>query len=228
MKSSSKSLVTIKGIKEGLLFILEETAPFEDVLAELAHTLEHTHSSFLNGPLVHVHVRLGKRQGTDELIGMVREAFSGRGNLIVQSVTSDEPTREAAEAGGALKLGAGMKRIAGIVRSGQVLHSDEDVLLLGDVNPGGTISSNGNILVLGSLRGMAHAGVDGFEEAVIAASHLRPTQLRIAGVVSRPPDEWGFQEAFMEFAYLRDGVMEIEKIHQLHRLRPLIGTSKGE
>lgn len=207
---------------------MEDKAPLEEVVAELAHTLEHTHSSFLNGPLVHVHVRLGKRTASDELNGVIREAFAGRGNLIVQSVTSDPPPPEAPETGRALPLGAGMKTISGIVRSGQVLRCEEDVLLIGDVNPGGTVLSKGNILVLGSLRGLAHAGAGGNEEAVIAASHLRPTQLRIAGVVSRPPDEWGFQEAFMEFAYLREGVMEIEKIHQLHRLRPQLGTSKGE
>ncbi|MNY62125.1 Septum site-determining protein MinC [compost metagenome] len=73
---------------------------------------------------------------------------------------------------------------------------------------------------MGSLRGMAHAGLDGDEKAIIAASHMRPTQLRIAGVISRSPDEWGIEEAFMEFAYVKEGKMEIDKLHQLHRIWP--------
>lgn len=73
---------------------------------------------------------------------------------------------------------------------------------------------------MGSLRGMAHAGIDGDDKAIIAASHMRPTQLRIAGIISRSPDEWGIEEAFMEFAYVKDGKMEIDKLHQLHRLWP--------
>ncbi len=59
------------------------------------------------------------------------------------------------------------------------------------MNPGGTILSTGSIYVMGSLKGMAHAGRDGDESAVIAASLLKPTQLRIANIISRPPDEWG-------------------------------------
>lgn len=225
MSSSTKTLVTIKGIKDGLLFVLDDTAPLEEVTAELKHKLEHTHNHFLNGPIVHVHVRLGKRPASDETKETLKEAFSFRGNLLIQSIQSEaEDVPEPSFPGAA----SGMKTISGIVRSGQTLHHDGDLLFIGDVNPGGTITSTGHILVLGSLRGLAHAGIDGLQEAVIAASHLRPTQLRIAGVVSRPPDEWGFQEAFMEFAFLRDGVMEIEKIHRLHRIRPQLGTSKGE
>ncbi|HZG77192.1 MAG TPA: septum site-determining protein MinC [Paenibacillus sp.] len=220
--STTKSLVTIKGVKEGLLFVLDDAAPLPDVLSDLSHKLEHTHSQFLTGPIVHVHVRLGKRASTEETKAALKEAFAFRGNLLVQSIVSDAP-----ESTAELPISPAMKTISGIVRSGQTLHHDGDVLLVGDVNPGGTITSTGHILILGSLRGLAHAGVDGDENAVIAASHLRPTQLRIAGVVSRPPDEWGFEEAFMEFAYLREGVMEIEKIHQLHRIRPQLGTSKG-
>jgi septum site-determining protein MinC len=222
--SSTKSLVTIKGIKEGLLFVLDEAAALTDVIHELTHKLEHTHSHFLNGPIVHVHVRLGKRPASEETKEALKEAFSFRGNLLVQSIQSES---EAAVSPASI-LSRSMKTISGIVRSGQTLHHDGDMLFIGDVNPGGTITSKGHILVLGSLRGLAHAGMDGDEEAVIAASHLRPTQLRIAGVVSRPPDEWGFAEAFMEFAYLREGTMEIDKIHQLHRIRPQLGTSKGE
>ncbi len=223
--STTKSLVTIKGVKEGLLFVLDDAAPLADVLSDLSHKLEHTHSQFLTGPIVHVHVRLGKRPTTEETKAALKEAFAFRGNLLVQSIVGDPSESEASAV---LPLVSAMKTISGIVRSGQTLHHDGDVLLVGDVNPGGTITSTGHILILGSLRGLAHAGVDGDENAVIAASHLRPTQLRIAGVVSRPPDEWGFEEAFMEFAYLRGGVMEIEKIHQLHRIRPQLGTSKGE
>ena len=93
-------------------------------------------------------------------------------------------------------------------------------MLLGDVNPGGAIVSTGDIFVMGSLRGMAHAGVDGDEGAIIAASHFRPTQLRIADVISRPPDEWGIGETYMEYAYLHEGRMQIDKLSHLHRMRP--------
>ncbi len=49
--------------------------------------------------------------------------------------------------------------ISKIVRSGQVLHVKGNLLLIGDVNPGGTVIAGGNIFVVGSLRGIAHLWV---------------------------------------------------------------------
>lgn len=75
--------------------------------------------------------------------------------------------------------------VSKIVRSGQVLEVKGDLLLIGDVNPGGTVRAGGNIFVLGSLKGIAHAGFNGNNHAVIAASEMLPTQLRINHVLNR-------------------------------------------
>jgi septum site-determining protein MinC len=209
-----KHLVTIKGVKDGLVFVLNDTCLFSDVLNELQHKLEKTHKKILYGPLIHVQVRLGKRQLVDAEKEHIRSLIKSRGNLIVQTIETDLSESPL------LVPDLSIKMIYGIIRSGQSVRHDGRVMLMGDVNPGGTILCTGDIYIMGSLRGMAHAGIDGDQEAIIAASHLRPTQLRIAEVISRPPDEWGIEEAFMEFAYIRDGVMEIDKINQLQRVRP--------
>ncbi len=77
----------------------------------------------------------------------------------------------------------------GTLRSGDHLQSDGSVLLLGDVNPGARISAAGHVLVWGRLRGVAHAGCQGNDEARITALQLRPLQLRIAAAVARGPQE---------------------------------------
>ena len=51
--------------------------------------------------------------------------------------------------------------------------------------------SLGNIFVVGSLRGIAHAGYYGDSDAVIAASVMNPMQLRISDVAMRAPKEDG-------------------------------------
>ncbi|QGQ95394.1 septum site-determining protein MinC [Paenibacillus psychroresistens] len=210
----AKNLVTIKGVKDGLVFILNDNSLFVDVIKELQHKLEKTHRKILFGPLVHVQVRLGKRQLVDVEKEQIRELIKSRGNLIVQSIESDLP--EATP----IILDQSIKMIYGMIRSGQTIQHEGKLMLMGDVNPGGIIECTGDIYIMGSLRGMAHAGINGDQTAIIAASHLRPTQLRIAEVISRPPDEWGIEEAFMEFAYIRNGVMEIDKINQLQHVRP--------
>ncbi|MFH5182236.1 septum site-determining protein MinC [Paenibacillus sp. TAB 01] len=208
-----KHHVTIKGVKDGLVFLLDDACEFDEVMKELQHKLEKTHQKILTGPIIHVYIKLGSRRATEEEKEQIREVIGQKGNLLIQSIESaeEDPASELVNL-------SDVKLLKGIVRSGQTLTQEGNILFLGDINPGGTIVSSGSIYIMGSLRGMAHAGVDGDEKAVIAASHLRPTQLRIASIISRPPDEWGINDAFMEYAYVKEGKMEIDKIHQLHKL----------
>jgi septum site-determining protein MinC len=205
----------IKGVKDGLVFLLDDACEWEIVLQELKHKLEKTHQQILTGPIIHVHVKLGSRVIDEQEKEQIRSIISQKGNLLIQSIENQGPRTDGTD-----EAAKEIKAIKGMVRSGQTLHHEGNLLFLGDINPGGTIVCTGNIYIMGSLRGMAHAGVDGDEKAIIAASHLRPTQLRIAGIISRPPDEWGIDEAFMEFAYIKDGKMEIDKLGHMHRLWP--------
>jgi len=207
-----KQPVTIKGVKDGLIFLLDDQVEFGALIEDLRHKLEHTHQQILTGPLVHVFVKLGGRRITPEQEERIRQMIRKSGNLIVRSIETDDPPPPPA---------LPMHVIRGLVRSGQTLEVDGDLLYLGDVNPGGIVRATGSIYILGSLRGIAHAGTAGDEEAIIAASLMHPMQLRIAGVISRPPDEWpDTEDPYMEFAYLRDGIMEIDKLTQLARIRP--------
>ncbi|WP_379159812.1 septum site-determining protein MinC [Paenibacillus sp. sgz5001063] len=211
--------VRIKGIKDGLVFLLDDKCPFEDLLSELRYKLEHSHQNILTGPIVHVDIKLGSRTVTEEDKEAVLDILKSQGNLLIRSVEAlEEPGDKDSDA---------LFLISGIIRSGQVLHHEGNLLYLGDVNPGGSITCTGDIYILGALRGMAHAGVDGNQEAIIAASLLSPTQLRIADVISRPPDEWETRESSMEFAYLSSGAMQIDKIHNIVKLREGLNVFKG-
>lgn len=77
------------------------------------------------------------------------------------------------------------------LRGGQKISFPGDVIVFGDVNPGSTVEAGGHILVLGSLRGLAHAGMHGDPASVIVAFELRPTQLRIGGHITFPSDDAG-------------------------------------
>jgi septum site-determining protein MinC len=65
---------------------------------------------------------------------------------------------------------------------------------------------------MGSLRGLAHAGVFGDEEAIITAYRLNPTQLRIATHITRPPDGERNEVDYPEVARIREGRVVIEKL----------------
>lgn len=209
--------VTIKGTKDGLVFVMDETCSFDGLLEELREKVESSHQKILTGPLIHVTVHLGSRYLNEEQQQLISDIIHTRGNLVIREFVCNVISKEQALLE---RLASQVHVEVRNVRSGQVLEHQGDLLLLGDVNPGGCVMAAGNIFVLGTLRGMAYAGKDGNEEAVIAASELRPTQLRIASVISRPPEEWMGKTAEMECAFLHNGEMAIEKINMLQRLRP--------
>jgi septum site-determining protein MinC len=71
------------------------------------------------------------------------------------------------------------------LRSGGEIRHSGDVVIIGDVNPGSSIVADGDILIWGCLRGTAHAGAKGNQEAVIMILRLAACQIRIADVVAR-------------------------------------------
>jgi septum site-determining protein MinC len=74
------------------------------------------------------------------------------------------------------------------LRSGMEIRHPGTVIVVGDLNPGASIVSAGDILVWGRLRGVAHAGVDGNHQSLIFALRMEPTQLRIADTLARAPE----------------------------------------
>ena len=71
----------------------------------------------------------------------------------------------------------------GALRSGQRVEVEGSIVILGDVNSGAEVVSSENIVVLGTLRGLAHAGAKGNKGAIIAAGALDTVQLRISNIV---------------------------------------------
>ena len=75
----------------------------------------------------------------------------------------------------------------GTLRGGQKVETEHSIIIFGDVNSGAEVIAGGDIVILGTLRGIAHAGA--YDESgggrVIFSLNLQPTQLRIGLVISR-------------------------------------------
>lgn len=71
----------------------------------------------------------------------------------------------------------------GSLRSGQKLETEGSLVILGDVNSGAEVMASDNIVVLGALRGLAHAGAKGNKQAIVAAGLFDAVQIRIANIV---------------------------------------------
>lgn len=218
-----KSAVTIKGMKDALLFFLDDGASFSAILQELKYKLEHHKYAHLwDGPKVNVRIKLGDRQISRVEESAVRSLFASRPNLTIVSFDDDKFIGESITS---KKENEGIQIITGMIRSGQVLDHKGDLLLLGDINPGGVVRSTGSIYVLGSIKGVAHAGSNGDEQAIISASILKPTQLRIANTIASLLSTLEQEDYVMCFAYLTNRQIILDKLSNLMRVRPDIEST---
>ena len=97
------------------------------------------------------------------------------------------------------------------IRSGQLIKYPDNIVIIGDVNPGAEVIAGGDILVVGKLRGVVHAGAAGAHDSQIISLKLQPTQLRIANIISRSPDELKTIEPTVpERAYIKEGSIIVE------------------
>ena len=99
----------------------------------------------------------------------------------------------------------------GSLRSGQKIEFEGSLVILGDVNDGAEVIAGENIVVLGALRGLAHAGAKGNKDAIIASSSIEAMQLRIANAVNEREKEEVYSNERRMYAYLdEEGKMVIE------------------
>ena len=80
--------VTIKGIQDGLVFLLDDQCEFEELLDELRYKLEHSHQNILTGPIVHVDMKLGAREVTEDQKEAILDILKQKGNLLIRSIDS--------------------------------------------------------------------------------------------------------------------------------------------
>lgn len=228
--------VNIRGRNEGVAVEIG-AGHWQDVLNLLSYRLEQSSGFFRNG-MVAVDVS-GRALNEFELSAMrnVMVAFEMDPSVVR---TASERTFQSG-----LALGMAMTQVApdgtvvneaqkavasgspsgyyvyrGSLRSGQIFYRHEHVIILGDVNPGAEVISDGDVLVWGRLRGTAHAGARGNSESVVGALDLDPVQLRIdrvigaaqAGMSEKGP-RWGTSRSAQrrpEIARLVGGRLSIE------------------
>lgn len=96
------------------------------------------------------------------------------------------------------------------LRSGQRIDFDGTLVIFGDVNAGAELTATGHILILGTMRGIAHAGSQNNRNAVVYATKLLPIQLRIADLIARAPDNEIMDTSEPEIARIIDNQLVIE------------------
>jgi septum site-determining protein MinC len=221
-----ESGISFKATLNGLILVLREDIDFE-TLFELVEKKLETSGKFFKGASIDVKYR-GRKLAGDEERRVVSLLTAGTGAEI-KSFEEEQDQQEKSETAEVERprerpkirlihfkgIDEGVTKFhRGTVRSGQLVSFDGNIVVIGDVNPGGQLEATGNVIVMGSLRGIVHAGADGNKEAVVAALNLQPTQLRIADVITRPPDtdlKENRSQYIPELASVKDDMVYIER-----------------
>jgi septum site-determining protein MinC len=209
---TQQAKVAFKGVGQGVQLILDPAAPFSELERELEEHLERSGKFFAGAAVT---LMVGPRKLRDDQLQGIRQILTTHGLTIaeVRASLGDSarpapllsptapfatpapatPMRTRRETG--LEEGEIPRNnallVRGPLRSGQRIYAEDNLVVFGDVNPGAELIAGGNIMVMGVLRGVAHAGVPDNIAAIIAALSLKPTQLRIGHFISRSPE---FQE----------------------------------
>ncbi len=241
--------IQFRGTKGGLLVRFEEGEDFERLKERLAEKLD-TAQKFFHGSSVTIDVG-NRVLTTAELLQLEALFTSRYGVRVLQVVNGGEhPDAQRGEGQGSADGTAPLPRrpaspavpaaaprgfpavsddlatgdtlfLRKTVRSGQRVTYNGNVVVLGDVNPGAELVAGGDVVVLGALRGVVHAGARGDAEAVVLAIRLRPTQLRIANVITRAPDTGTDGPEVPEIARIRQGEIVIDPYQGGFRLEEL-------
>ncbi|HHW87350.1 MAG TPA: septum site-determining protein MinC [Chloroflexi bacterium] len=200
----ANQLVNIKGRSDGITVEVGRGS-WSDILGALTKRLEQSAGFFRNGSVA---LDVGARPVVeDELrqfavvltqfemkLGVVRTSSERTFQAaLATGLTATLESPEGAPVAAATTAAANTDTASyfvyrGYLRSGHRLRRTENILVIGDINPGAEVISEGDILVWGRLRGVVHAGVGGNRRAIVAALDLEPTQMRIADVMTIGPD----------------------------------------
>ncbi|MBS4537174.1 septum site-determining protein MinC [Clostridium sp. D2Q-11] len=200
-----QNMISFKGNKDGIYIQIKE-GDFNLIKNQLINKLETTKEFFQGAKVVDIKGGHLLEEEFNILVSLIEEF--GIEVEIVEKELIEEDIEEILPFDG-IDIG-NTKFLRHTLRSGQRVEFDGNIVVLGDTNPGSVIVAKGNIIIMGALRGIAHAGSDGNKEAIVAAFQMKPNQLRIADIIARSPDNEILSPQWPEIAKIKDNTVMIE------------------
>ena len=208
------SSVKIRGSKHGISVKLDSGASYEDIKNDVASEFRDA-GKFLGEEKLAVcfEGQYLTEQQQEELVEIIHQNCSVHIVCIIDQNPEHEKRFQKTVEKTIMDFDASTGQFyKGTLRSGQVLEFEQSVIIIGDVNPGASIISKGNIIVLGSLRGTAYAGASGKQNCFIVAMDMQPIQLRIADVFARASDNGKSTASEPRIAFVADENINIEPL----------------
>lgn len=211
--------VKITSYQNGITLRLNNEVSFEDILSELAQKFTQGKNFFGKASVA---LSIEGREVTDveelQIIDAIKKNSSV--NIICIIGRNEETDRTFIKALQQVekKLTGGDEGqfYKGTLKNNDVLETENSIIIMGDVNPGCTVISTKNIIVLGGLYGEAYAGGNGQERAYVVALEMEPERLSIGDFKYKSKDKqskWGIRPKVQpKIAYVKNEKIVMEPL----------------
>lgn len=182
-----KHAVILKSYTQGINLILDAEEEFDTLLQEIGKKFKES-SDFFKEATIALSIE-GRKLDTEQELQIIDTIESNSQVKVMCIIGRDEEERSVY-----VKALAEMKRrfptpeeqnqcqiYRGNVTEGQTIQVTQNLLILGDVEEGALVVSDGNVLVMGTLRGeiFCGAGSQTDENAFVLALDFAPSRVKI-------------------------------------------------
>lgn len=182
--------VMIKSSKNGINLVLHPDLEFAVLLGEITKKFEESEKFFSNAEFA---ISFEGRDLSDAQKVEIVEAIVSHTKVKILCIIENDEIRDEIIRQKIQQTKAPVPKpqpkgifYRGSLKAGEQIESEASVIIIGDVPKDASIVSKSSIIVLGTLGGMAYAGMDGDESSFIAALNFMPEKYNIAGIYGEP------------------------------------------
>ncbi|HOO97534.1 MAG TPA: septum site-determining protein MinC [Caldisericia bacterium] len=226
-KKTPEEAVAIRGGLEGITVVLDDEYPMQTLFNMLEKRVRANKKFFTESAIkVNLRSRNFEKSEFEYIKGVLKYKFdvdvlTSTPPMGAGSVSTPEKHVEILEKPAhqpqqlvtqskSIAPSSGCKVVTHTLRAGQMVESESDIVVLGDVNPGAEVKAGKNVFIYGILRGRVTAGANGEPGAYVVALDFEPVQLRIGTKVATSPASGMKRELKPQKAYLHENSIVVE------------------
>lgn len=195
--------IILKGDKNGFSVIIDDKANYGAALKEMKDLIiqQNAKSTNENDDVIYFTVKTGHRLLTEDQKNDIRGFFDEYPQLTLKDIEADvEDNLKVADI-----LKANRTNVeSGIVRSGQKIDYEGDLIFLGTLHRDAQVRASGSIYILGDVDGIVQAGYPDNTDAMIFGNLNGVDQLRIADVIEIVTDDNKKDFQARKYAFIDD------------------------
>ncbi|TDG74359.1 hypothetical protein C5L31_000926 [Secundilactobacillus malefermentans] len=218
--------VLLKGNQDGYQLILNQSASFTEIIAELKRLFDKlaAEPSSLEAARLSFDVltedrilKSGEKKQIEDLAATYPKFSIHKISSNVMTVTDAYQLKEREN----------VHLISRTIRNGQEVKLNGDILFLGTIHEGGKLITTGNIFSMGNIAGILHAGYPNSEEKLILGNIHNAQQVRVGEQFDVIDDE-KIDDNDQVVAYVNDlHILAYGKLKELKQINPKLYNRIG-